>query len=122
MPEERTIMIKWHSDFRLPVRINELGKVTDLQPAVIRYIYADHLGTPRAITNTANTVIWYWDSSSFDTAQANEDPDDNGVNVVYNLRFPGSISTKRPDCITTTPGIMIPASEHTSRVTDWDSN
>ena len=52
-------------------------------------IHTDHLNTPRAISDSGNTVIWRWDADPFGTAAADPDPDMNGVKFTYNLRFPG---------------------------------
>ncbi len=52
-------------------------------------VHADHLGTPRVITNSSYTEVWRWDSDPFGTSQANEDPDNDGNKLTYNLRFPG---------------------------------
>ncbi|MCC6208978.1 MAG: hypothetical protein IT488_12620, partial [Gammaproteobacteria bacterium] len=60
-----------------------------LKSSAIYYVHTDHLNTPRAISDTSNTVIWRWDSDPFGTAAANEDPDTNSVAFTYNLRFPG---------------------------------
>jgi len=66
--------------------------VTDPPPPVaagVYYVYADHLNTPRVITDGSNKVVWRWDSDPFGTDAANEDPDGDGVKFGYNLRFPG---------------------------------
>jgi RHS repeat-associated protein len=55
----------------------------------IYYIYADHLNTPRVITDTANTPVWRWDSDPFGTDVPVEDPSGGGRRFSYNLRFPG---------------------------------
>jgi RHS repeat-associated protein len=60
-----------------------------LPAPTVSHLYADHLGTPRVITNTANTVLWRWDSDPFGQGFPNEDVDGNGVRFLYNLRFPG---------------------------------
>ncbi len=51
----------------------------------IRYVWADHLDTPRAITSSdaASTVLWTWNSDPFGTTGAQES------GLAYNLRFPG---------------------------------
>ncbi|MDR0250628.1 MAG: hypothetical protein LBI35_04885, partial [Burkholderiales bacterium] len=55
----------------------------------IYYVYPDHLGTPRAITDTGNNTIWYWNyDEPFGETAANENPNGAGV-FTYNLRFPG---------------------------------
>lgn len=48
-------------------------------------VHADHLGTPRVITNSSYTEVWRWDSDPFGTTAANEDPDDDGNRLVFNL-------------------------------------
>ncbi len=56
----------------------------------VHYVHADHLGTPRAITEPGSgTEVWRWESDPFGRAEANEDPDGNGQAFAYNLRFPG---------------------------------
>jgi RHS repeat-associated protein len=57
--------------------------------AGVYYIYADHLNTPRVITDGTNKVVWRWDSDPFGADAANEDPDGDGAKFRYNLRFPG---------------------------------
>ena len=49
----------------------------------VYYIHADHLNTPRAITDSNNAVVWTWHSDPFGTTQA------EGKGFTYNLRFPG---------------------------------
>jgi len=51
----------------------------------IRYVWADHLDTPRAVTSSdaASTLLWKWDSDPFGTTPATE------TGLTYNLRFPG---------------------------------
>ncbi len=58
-------------------------------PPGIYYIYADHLNTPRIITDSANTTVWSWNSDPFGTDVAQEDVDGDGRKFTYNLRFPG---------------------------------
>ena len=52
--------------------------------------YADHLGTPRAITRPSdNQVVWKWDNADpFGANAPNENPSALGA-FTYNLRFPG---------------------------------
>ena len=65
----------------LPIAVIKQGNVYRL--------YADHLNTPRAITDSNNTTLWSWESDAFGTTAANEDADGDGVRLTYNLRFPG---------------------------------
>jgi RHS repeat-associated protein len=63
--------------------------VAAIKGGQIYYVYPDHLGTPRAITNTANQTVWYWNyNEPFGKTEANENPSGAGV-FTYNLRFPG---------------------------------
>lgn len=68
--------------------------VAVLKQNAVYYVYADHLSTPRAISDINNTVVWRWDSDAFGTSAADEDPDVNGVKFTYNLRFPGQYFDK----------------------------
>ena len=52
-------------------------------------IYADQIDTPRLITSESNQPLWRWDSKPFGESQPNEDVDQNGQSLSYNLRFPG---------------------------------
>ncbi len=68
--------------------------VAVLTPIATHYIHPDHLDTPRAITDTANKVVWCWDSDPFGATAANEDPDGDRKKFSYNLRFPGQYFDK----------------------------
>jgi RHS repeat-associated protein len=53
------------------------------------YIWADHLGTPRQITSTANQSRWEWaHNDPFGNNAPDENPSGAGT-FAYNLRFPG---------------------------------
>lgn len=65
----------------LPVAVLKAGNVY--------YIHADHLNTPRAITDAANNAYWSWLSDPFGVTAANDDVDGDGSVFTYNLRFPG---------------------------------
>jgi len=53
------------------------------------YIHADHLNTPRMISDSTKKVVWSWNSDPFGATAPNEDVDGDGVGFVYNARFPG---------------------------------
>jgi RHS repeat-associated protein len=55
---------------------------------VLYYVHADHLNTPRLVTDTSNNIRWRWDSDAFGTTVPDEDPSSMGV-FEYHLRFPG---------------------------------
>ena len=65
--------------------------VTAAQAKGVFYILPDHLGTPRAVTNEQNTVVWKNDplGDPFGNAAPEEDPDEDGQKFTLNLRFPG---------------------------------
>jgi RHS repeat-associated protein len=54
-----------------------------------RFIHTDHLGTPRAVTDEVQAVVWRWDSRPFGDSAPDEDPDGDGNDFTLNLRFPG---------------------------------
>ncbi|QBC43323.1 RHS repeat-associated core domain-containing protein [Iodobacter fluviatilis] len=63
--------------------------------ANISYIWADHLGTPRQITDPASKqILWRWDGEPFGNSLADEDPSKTGKKFSYNLRFPGQYFDK----------------------------
>jgi RHS repeat-associated protein len=58
------------------------------------FIHADHLNTPRLITNQVQQAVWRWDQAEpFGTYPANENPSGLGV-FEFNLRFPGQYFDK----------------------------
>jgi RHS repeat-associated protein len=66
----------------------------NLEPS-IGNIHTDHLGTPRLIEDHSGKTVWRWDHlDPFGANPANEDPDGDGVKVVFNLRFPGQVFDK----------------------------
>ncbi|MFW5443503.1 MAG: RHS repeat-associated core domain-containing protein, partial [Methylococcaceae bacterium] len=52
-------------------------------------VYADQIDAPRQITDENNITIWQWGSKPFGESLPNEDPDENSMVFIYNLRFPG---------------------------------
>ncbi|HEX4986922.1 MAG TPA: RHS repeat-associated core domain-containing protein [Burkholderiales bacterium] len=53
------------------------------------YIHPDQLGTPRAITNQAQQIVWRWDNEEpFGGSAPNDNPSGLGT-FTFNLRFPG---------------------------------
>jgi RHS repeat-associated protein len=58
------------------------------------YIWVDHLGTPRAITNGAGTKVWEWFSAPFGDSLPNENPSAIGT-LAFQPRFLGQyVDTK----------------------------
>ena len=63
-----------------------------LQAGQTYYLETDHLGTPRvAIDPARNTAVWRWDlkGEAFGSTAPDEDPDQDGVALVLDMRFPG---------------------------------
>lgn len=56
-------------------------------------VEADHLGTPRLVTDSSQVQRWYWHSAPYGDTQPNEKPG-TAAAVVYNLRFPGQYFDK----------------------------
>ena len=53
-------------------------------------IHADHLNTPRVITDNTGTPVWLWrNQNAFGDNTPNEDPDGDSNLFEYNLRFAG---------------------------------
>ncbi len=57
---------------------------------VVNYVYADHIDTPRVITQASdNRMRWRWDQADpFGTSAPNQNPASIGT-FTYNPRFPG---------------------------------
>jgi len=49
----------------------------------------DHLGTPQALTDANQRVVWTMSQTPFGIGTVNEDPDGDGITVTNNFRFPG---------------------------------
>lgn len=58
-------------------------------PSKLYFVQADHLNTPRAFIDSSNRVVWLWKAEPFGSIAPNNDPDGDGIQVTYNLRFPG---------------------------------
>ncbi len=82
-----------------PVVRREYVYLEDIPVAVIDYesgqttyyVHADHLGTPRAVSDGSGVKRWEWQfqSNPFGEVSADEDPENTGTSFDLNLRFPG---------------------------------
>ncbi|MGN7915898.1 RHS repeat-associated core domain-containing protein [Lysobacter sp. 22409] len=58
----------------------------------LRYVQPDHLGTPRVVIDPSrNLAVWSWDAKSeaFGNNPPNQDPDQDGIAFVFDMRFLG---------------------------------
>jgi len=79
--------------------VEEIVWMNDIPVATIRpnggsigffYVHTDHLNAPTKLTRpTDNVVVWRWNHDAFGVGLSNPDPDGNGQQVIFNLRFPG---------------------------------
>jgi RHS repeat-associated protein len=53
------------------------------------FVHADRLDTPRLLTGATGQVVWRSKLAAFGMAVLQQDPDANGVSIVFNLRYPG---------------------------------
>jgi RHS repeat-associated protein len=58
----------------------------------LTYIHADHLNTPRAMTDSTKKIVWKWESEAYGRNVPNTDPDADGILNKLDLRFPGQIA------------------------------
>ncbi|MNS07313.1 putative deoxyribonuclease RhsC [compost metagenome] len=79
----------------IPVTVLKTVIVGGVEQANPYYIYADHINTPRVITNSAdNQIVWRWDNTDpFGLTQPQDNPSSLGV-FAYNPRFPGQVYDK----------------------------
>jgi RHS repeat-associated protein len=56
-------------------------------------IHADHLGTPRMVTDASGNAVWEWRGTPFGESLPNQNPSNSGAqnDFVMNLRFPGQV-------------------------------
>ncbi|WP_426702618.1 RHS repeat-associated core domain-containing protein [Rhodanobacter sp. Col0626] len=74
----------WLGDIPVAVIDNTInGSVTT---STVSYVTADHLSTPRAVTNSAGTVIWQW---SYQANPFGEQQPTSTSDYVLNQRYPG---------------------------------
>jgi RHS repeat-associated protein len=68
---------------------------TSTTPLTTTYysVEADHLGTPRLVTDSSQAQRWTWHSAPYGDTQPNEKPGTPAA-LVYNLRFPGQYFDK----------------------------
>jgi RHS repeat-associated protein len=58
--------------------------------AQMYYIMTDHLNTPRLIQDQNRNAVWRWDQTEpFGDSVPDEDPDGDGIQLEFPLRFPG---------------------------------
>lgn len=63
-----------------------------LANGVLHYVEPDHLGTPRLVLDPLRNVpVWTWDikGEAFGNSVPNQDPDIDGQDFVFDMRFPG---------------------------------
>ena len=63
--------------------------IAALTPQGSYTVQTDQLGTPRALSDATDRIVWQWNSDAFGVGLANEDPDSDGTRVTFPLRFPG---------------------------------
>lgn len=67
----------------------------DLAPTLVEdaagpySLHADHLQTPRLLTNSAAQIVWGARYPAYGNAVLQQNPDGNGTAITLNLRFPG---------------------------------
>jgi RHS repeat-associated protein len=70
----------------IPVAVVDVTINGSATTSVVNYIHADHLNTPRAVANSAGTVIWAW---AFKGNPFGEQQPTSSSGYTLNLRFPG---------------------------------
>ncbi len=91
----------WLGDLPLAYRVCRV--VNGTRQSDLYAIEADHLGTPRVLTDSAQRLCWQWHASPFGDTAPNENPANLGK-VTFNLRFPGHNDAER-GCITILQGL-----------------
>jgi RHS repeat-associated protein len=55
----------------------------------IYFIHTDHLDTPRCLTDSGGQLIWQLNKLPFGGSMPDEDVDGDGIEITFNIRFPG---------------------------------
>ncbi len=71
------------------VLFEEITEPETITTEATYFIHADHLGSPRRLSDEFQTIVWRWDPTPFGHAAPNADPDGNSQEFVLNLRYPG---------------------------------
>jgi RHS repeat-associated protein len=74
----------WMGD--IPVALVDVTINGSTASSVVNYVLADHLGTPRVVTNHAGTVLWSW---AFQGNPFGEQQPTSSSGYTLNLRYPG---------------------------------
>jgi RHS repeat-associated protein len=53
------------------------------------YVHTDHIGAAAMITNEEGMVVWSMQQRAFGAGVVDEDPDGDGIDVIFNMRLPG---------------------------------
>jgi YD repeat-containing protein len=87
------------------------------------YIYADQIGTPRALIDAAsNKVRWQWQvADPFGIQPPIQNPQSDFISLPFNLRFPGQYYDRETGLHHGPPEIMIRPLPATSSPIRWDS-
>ncbi len=76
----------WLGD--LPVAYRVYRQVDGFTQTELYAVEADHLGTPRVLTDAGQHLRWRWTSAPFGDTPPEENPENLGT-LTFNLRFPG---------------------------------
>lgn len=55
-------------------------------------VHADHLDTPRALTDSSGTIVWRAAYRAYGLATVEDDPDGDSTTISFPIRFPGQYS------------------------------
>jgi RHS repeat-associated protein len=82
----------WLDDLPIAQVRTVYGANNSVLSRTLTYIHADHLNTPRAMTDTSKKIVWKWESEAYGRSTPSPDPDSDGVHHRLDLRFPGQIA------------------------------
>jgi RHS repeat-associated protein len=85
-----TLIAKVTDNFGINTTSNPITVTVNAGASVGYFIHSDQLGTPRAVTDQNNNLVWSWDNTDPYGANApNQDPMATGNQFAFNPRFPG---------------------------------
>ncbi|HSB97888.1 MAG TPA: RHS repeat-associated core domain-containing protein, partial [Spongiibacteraceae bacterium] len=82
----------WLDDLPIAQLVTTYGPSNTVASQQLTYIHADHLNTPRIMTDSSKKIVWRWDPEGYGRVMPNNDPDGDTVLNKLFLRYPGQIA------------------------------
>jgi len=82
----------WLDDLPIAQLATTYGTGNTVASQQLTYIHADHLNTPRIMTDSTKKIVWRWDPEGYGRVMPNNDPDGDTIINKLLLRYAGQIA------------------------------